>query len=107
MALGAVALVAGCLEALAHYRPRLPRLALATVLSVLAMGCTPLRFSLVSDVLLSPARPDFRYITEWQPAGRELWTFGFFLLVARVGALVLRFRSHTESPGTGARRRRG
>jgi len=85
-----VALLAACLESLLHDRGRFPRLALASACGVLVMGATPLGFALFPDVLLSPTRSDFRYITEWQPAGRELWTFGLFALVAPLGVLTLR-----------------
>jgi hypothetical protein len=93
VAVGILALSAACLEALVHDRKRVPRLALATACSVLASACTPLGLSFFPDVLLSPARPDFRYITEWQPVGKEPWTFAVVAFVALLGGLTLRFRS--------------
>ena len=93
VALGLVVLAAACGEALLHDRRRLPRLALASILSVAATACTPLGLSLFDDVVLSLRRPDYRFITEWQPAGTEGWTFVFFGLVAALVILVLRFRS--------------
>jgi len=96
VALGIMALAGACLEALVHDRKRLPRLALATASSVIATACTPLGLSFFPDVLLSPARPDFRYITEWQPVGREPWTFAFVAFVALLVGLTVRFRSTLE-----------
>ena len=93
VALGIMALAAACLEALVHDRKRVPRLALATAFSVVATACTPLGLRFFPDVLLSPARPDFRYITEWQPVGREPWTFAFVAFVAILAGLTVRFRS--------------
>ena len=93
VALGAVALIAACSESLLHDRGACPGVALASAASVLMMSATPLGFALFPDVLLSPTRADFRYITEWQPAGRELWTFGLFVFAAPLAILTVRFWS--------------
>jgi hypothetical protein len=92
VALGIVMLAAACAEALLHDRPRLPRLLLASVCAAAATACTPLGFSLVEDVVLSLRRPDYAYVTEWQPAGVEPWTWTVFALMGALAALTLSFR---------------
>jgi len=93
VALGVVALAAACVHALVHDRAAVPRVWLASLLALAATSCTPLGFSIVSDVVLSLRREDYRYVTEWQPAGVEPWTWGFFVLVVAVAPLVWRFRA--------------
>jgi hypothetical protein len=92
VALGIVMLGAACAEALVHDRSKLPRLLLASVLAAAATALTPLGFSLVEDVVLSLRRPDYAYVTEWQPAGVEPWTWTLFVLIAALAALTWRFR---------------
>jgi hypothetical protein len=87
VALGVVILSAACLEALVHDRNRLGRLVAATAVSVASTACTPLGFSLLDDVVLSLQRPDYAFITEWQPLGREAWTLGVVPLAGAVAAL--------------------
>jgi hypothetical protein len=93
VALGVVAMTFACLESLVHERSRLPRLALTSVLCVAATACTPLGLSLFDDVVLSLRRPDYRYISEWQPAGTAGWTVGFFVLATLLAILVFRYRA--------------
>ncbi len=96
VALGVVMLGAACAEALIHDRSRLPRLLLASVLAGAATACTPLGFSLVDDVVLSLRRPDYAYVTEWQPAGVEPWTWTLFVLVAALAVLACWFRTAVD-----------
>jgi hypothetical protein len=88
VALGVVVLGAACLEALLHDRARLRPLVVASAVSVAATALTPLGFSLLEDVVLSIRRPDFAYLSEWQPAGREPWTYGFFGIAAGTAVLL-------------------
>ncbi len=96
VALGVVMLGAACAEALIHDRSRLLGLLLASVLAGAATACTPLGFSLVDDVVLSLRRPDYAYVTEWQPAGVEPWTWTLFVLVAALAVLACWFRTAVD-----------
>jgi hypothetical protein len=92
VALGIVMLAAASAEAFIHDRRRLRRLLLASAFATAGTACTPLGFSLVEDVVLSLRRPDYAYVTEWQPAGVEPWTWTLFVLIAALAALTWRFR---------------
>jgi hypothetical protein len=97
VALGVVVLGAACLEAALHDRRRLPRLLLVSAISIGATAVTPLGFSLMDDVVLSLRRPDFAYIREWQPAGREAWTYALFVVAPAAALLAWHHRRSLSS----------